>query len=117
MKTYKDVDDRWNCNLPKKRPHGPVVFMTCILSVKGKDSSECLSKVWLQEYCVLFDDFEAYGELTQQTLPCVSVFIATLTSKIKTCSVRLMFIDCFLFRTDHCPTSFTLKGFLHMVNI
>jgi len=49
--------------------------MTCILSVKGKDSSECLSEAWLQEYSVLFDDFETYGELTQKPLCCVSVML------------------------------------------
>lgn len=73
-----------------------------------------LSEVWLQEYAVLFDDFEAYGELAQKPLSCV--VIATLTGKSKTWSVQLMFKDCVLFRIDHCPTSFTLKVFLHMVN-
>lgn len=49
-------------------------------------------------------------------MSCVSVGIATWTSKIKTCSVQLMFTDYVVFRSDHCSTSYILKGFLHMVN-
>lgn len=48
---------------------------------------------------------------------CVSVAIVTLGSKIKSCSVQLMFTNSVFFRSDHHPASSTLKGFLHMVNI
>lgn len=61
--------------------------------------------------------FKLMENSQKNPLSCVSVVIATLTSKIKTCTAQLMFTDCVLFRTDHCPTSFTSKVFFHMVNI
>lgn len=117
VKIYKDIGERWNCNLQKKGSLGSVVFRVCILSAKGKDSYKCLSEVWVREYSDLFDNFETYGELGQNPPSSISVVIATLASKIKTWSVQLTFIDCVLFNTDHCPISFTLKAFLHMVNV
>lgn len=91
------------------------VFMTCILTAKDKDSSEC------QKYdfksTVLYMKIVKPVENSHKKWSRVSVVTSTWTCKIKTYFVQVVFADCSPFRTDHCCTSFALKVFLHMVNI
>lgn len=84
-------------------------IVTCILTSKEKDSSECQKYGFKSTmlYMMAVKPVESWHK--KQT--CGSVVTSTWTCKIKTWFVQVVFADCSAFRTDHYCTSFILKGF------